>query len=123
LRFQPRIEEARWLTENFPIHAMMDLSDGLAKDLPRLAKASDAGFELDLEALPRHRGCDIEAALCDGEDYELLFAVSSRTAGRVLKRWKKKFSSLPLTRVGRLVADRKAGAELAGGWDHFGECV
>ena len=31
LKFMPRIEEARWLTERFPIHAMMDLSDGLGR--------------------------------------------------------------------------------------------
>ncbi len=37
LRFVPRVEEARWLTENFHLRAMMDLSDGLGSDLPRLA--------------------------------------------------------------------------------------
>ena len=47
LDFIPRIEEARWLTANFSIHAMMDLSDGLGADLPRLAQASGVGFEID----------------------------------------------------------------------------
>ena len=33
LDFEPRLAEARWLAENFDIHAMIDLSDGLAGDL------------------------------------------------------------------------------------------
>src|SRR5690606_13135411 len=40
LDFSPRLAEARWLADNLRPTAMMDLSDGLAKDLPRLAKAS-----------------------------------------------------------------------------------
>ncbi|HKP93702.1 MAG TPA: thiamine-phosphate kinase, partial [Chthoniobacterales bacterium] len=46
LNFVPRLAESRWLTANFPIHAMMDLSDGLGADLPRLAKASGLDFEI-----------------------------------------------------------------------------
>ena len=75
LRFRPRVAEARWLVGQFPIHAMMDLSDGLASDLPRLAMASRLGFEVDLANLPLHRGSSPENGLRDGEDYELLFAV------------------------------------------------
>ena len=45
LNFVPRLEEARWLTEHFRIHAMMDLSDGPGADLPRLAQASGVGFQ------------------------------------------------------------------------------
>src|ERR1051325_5054606 len=49
LRFVPRIQEARWLTRHFSIHAMMDLSDGLGADLPKLARASKLGFIIDNE--------------------------------------------------------------------------
>ncbi len=42
LTFTPRIKEARWLVSNFPLHAMMDLSDGLSSDLQRLVEASPA---------------------------------------------------------------------------------
>lgn len=119
LRFHPRLKEARWLTSRFPVHAMMDLSDGLAKDLPRLAKASGLGFDLDVEALPRHRGCDVGAALNDGEDYELLLALSTRHARRLEEDWASEFHGLPLTKIGRLVMDRSAGKRLRGGWDHF----
>ena len=54
---------------------MMDLSDGLASDLPRLAAASGLGFEVNLASLPLHPGSSPENGLRDGEDYELLFAV------------------------------------------------
>lgn len=120
LRFHPRLNESSWLTENFAIHAMMDLSDGLAKDLPRLARASEAGFHLEFGDIPRNRGCDLAAALSDGEDYELLFAISSRRAAALEKRWKGMFPRLALTRIGELVADVRTGGDLHGGWDHFG---
>src|SRR5947208_3446628 len=74
LRFIPRIAESRWLTKNFSIHAMMDLSDGLGADLPRLARASKVGFEIELENLPLNRRAQIGNAISYGEDYELLFA-------------------------------------------------
>ena len=56
LRFVPRIAESRWLTKNFSVHAMMDLSDGLGADLPRLAVASNLGFRIDKNRLPRAHG-------------------------------------------------------------------
>lgn len=103
LKFVPRIDEARWLTENFPIHAMMDLSDGLGADLPRLAKASGLGFEIDESALPRNRGCSLTEAINDGEDYELLVALSPNDAAPLVAKWRRKFLKLPLTRIGRLI--------------------
>src|SRR6266513_467867 len=56
LQFVPRIAESRWLTKNFSIHAMMDVSDGLGADLPRLAAASRVGFTVETENLPLTRG-------------------------------------------------------------------
>jgi thiamine-monophosphate kinase len=102
LTFIPRIEEARWLTAHFSIHAMMDLSDGLGADLPRLAMASGVGFEMDEAALPRNRGSSLEQAINDGEDYELLFALSPDDARTLEKKWRDKFPRLPLTRIGHL---------------------
>ena len=106
LQFVPRIAESRWLTENFSIRAMMDLSDGLGVDLPRLARAS--------------RGAKIANAISEGEDYELLFAIPPRQSKRLQKEWHKKFPNLDLTRIGSL--NRKSKIEnrkLQGGYVHF----
>jgi thiamine-monophosphate kinase len=100
LQFIPRIVESRWLTRNFSIHAMMDLSDGLGADLPRLAKASRVGFAVEMENLPLARGAKIENAISEGEDYELLFAISRRERNCLLRSWRKKFPRLMLTRIG-----------------------
>jgi thiamine-monophosphate kinase len=120
LNFFPRIDEARWLTANFKVHAMMDLSDGLGTDLPRLAGASKLGFAIDERALPLSHGCTIQQAISGGEDYELLFAVSPRERKRLQKRWQKKFPGLPLTRIGRLnQKSRIENQELKSGYVHF----
>jgi thiamine-monophosphate kinase len=102
LQFIPRIAESRWLTKNFSIHAMMDLSDGLGADLPRLAAASKVGFKIKMQNLPLTRGAKINNAISEGEDYELLFAISPRDRSRLQRAWAKKFPNLPLTRIGSL---------------------
>jgi thiamine-monophosphate kinase len=118
LHFEPRLKEADWLVSHFKPTAMMDLSDGLAKDLPRLAEASKCGFELDFEALPKNSGCGVEQALGDGEDYELLFAIKQEQAEGLIDAWSKQFPDLELSAIGRLV-ERGKGIKLSGGWDHF----
>src|SRR5207244_12627777 len=72
LRFIPRIVESRWLTKNFSIHAMMDLSDGLGADLPRLVRASKVGFKIEMEKLPLTRGVKSIYAISEGVSYALL---------------------------------------------------
>ena len=121
LRFMPRINESRWLTENFRVHAMMDLSDGLGADLPRLAKASKLGFRIDREQLPLARGAKMGDAISDGEDYELLFAISPRNRSRLEKSWREKFPKLLLTRIGRLAQplNNSTPQLLPGGYVHF----
>jgi len=118
LKFTPRIEEARWLTEHFPIHAMMDLSDGLGADLPRLARASGVGFEVDEDALPRQRGCSVHHAIGDGEDYELLFAVSPTVSAELQRCWRKRWP-LELTRIGRLTKAKSSPENWPAGYVHF----
>ena len=120
LCFTPRIQEARWLTKNFRVHAMMDLSDGLGADLPRLARASRLGFEVIEADIPRTRGCTIEQAISDGEDYELLFALSANDRTRLQRAWKKRFPKLPLTRIGRLIQKSEIGnQQFPPGYVHF----
>lgn len=120
LNFVPRITESRWLTEHFSIHAMMDLSDGLGADLPRLAVASKVGFKIDRKSLPLSRGATLENAMSDGEDFELLFSVAPRDRARLEKSWPRRFPSLLLTRIGSL--NRKSAIEnrkLKSGYLHF----
>jgi thiamine-monophosphate kinase len=119
LKFMPRIEEARWLTKHFSVHAMMDLSDGLGADLPRLAHASGVGFEVDENLLPRNRGCPVTQALNDGEDYELLFAISPRDSARLRMRWSREFPRLLLTRIGRFNRKSEIGNRKWHGYVHF----
>lgn len=118
LSFTPRIAEARWLVKHFKPSAMMDLSDGVARDLPRLAKASGCGFEIERELLPVTEGRSVEQALGDGEDFELMFTISASEG--LEKAWGEKFPELELTRIGRLVEEGEGGS-LDGGWDHFGK--
>jgi thiamine-monophosphate kinase len=98
---------------------MMDLSDGLATDLPRLAAASKCGFEIDSSALPKTRGCDSKHAMCDGEDYELLLAVAPRMTSRLRRGWKEMFPNVRLTEIGRLTEPDGPSTELPTGFDHF----
>jgi thiamine-monophosphate kinase len=120
LNFTPRIEESRWLTDHFRLHAMMDLSDGLGADLPRLAKASKVGFAIDEAALPRNRGCSTEQAINDGEDYELLFAISPNDAEALSRQWRRKFPHLPLTRIGSFTSPASPLTHLSfRGYVHF----
>lgn len=83
--FLPRVDWAIELASRFEIHAMLDLSDGLSRDLPRLCEASGVGAIIDAGHVPIHDDArrmndthsPLEHALHDGEDYELLFAAPS----------------------------------------------
>jgi thiamine-monophosphate kinase len=120
LRFIPRIAESRWLTKHFSIQAMMDLSDGLGIDLPRLARASKVGFKIETENLPLTPGAKIGDAISEGEDYELLFAISPRQSKRLQTEWRKKFPKLPLTRIGSLARQSAIrNPQLRSGYVHF----
>ncbi len=121
LRFTPRVAEARWLAQHFRPRAMMDLSDGLASDLPRLAAESGTGFAVDPSLLPRRRGASVRQAVSDGEDFELLFAIApSRRAAKLEAGWKKRFPRVRLTRIGTLAArGTEEGLGRLRGFDHF----
>jgi thiamine-monophosphate kinase len=112
--FIPRLIEGSWLARRGEVCAMMDLSDGLAKDLdsvtpPGLAPALDPG------AIPISRAArqmsvatntdPLYRALCDGEDYELLIVVRGRSNQAAFERaWRKRFPKLKLNHLGHFVA-------------------
>jgi thiamine-monophosphate kinase len=116
LEFEPRLVEARWLAQHFSLHAMLDVSDGLAGDLRHILKASKVGAELLSTAIPISRGArhaakaesaakpPLLAALTDGEDFELLFTVASREAVPLLDAWKKEFPKVALSCIGKIKA-------------------
>lgn len=121
LDFIPRVAEAQWLAEHFQVQAMMDLSDGLAKDLPRMAAASGVSFILHEASLPLNPGCTPAQAWSDGEDYELLLALPSTLTEEQYKLWQSVFPQVPLSFIGNFV-ELGAGKmpSLSGsGWDHF----
>lgn len=117
LTFEPRLEEARWLAAQFPVHAMIDLSDGLAGDVRHLVNSSRCGVEISSEAVPVSRSAKtvarqggktaLGAALTDGEDFELLFSVPAGSAVDLLDSWKQRFPDLRLSCIGRLTQDRR----------------
>ncbi|HTV39974.1 MAG TPA: thiamine-phosphate kinase [Candidatus Sulfotelmatobacter sp.] len=140
LDFEPRIVEARWLADHFSIHAMADLSDGLAGDLRHILTASHVGAELLKTAIPVSRAAKLEsrktslakpalvAALTDGEDFELVFTVPGKDAVKLLDTWKQQFPKVKLTCIGKIIAgegitlrDKNGVQKLdARGYAHFG---
>ena len=117
LTFVPRLAEGRWLARKGLASALMDLSDGLGADLPRLARASGVSFHLDEDAIPRSRGATIHAAVNDGEDYELLFTVRPARVAALKKMWPFR---TPLHCIGVLGPRGKNQSRLsAHGFDHF----
>ncbi len=125
---QPRLALGQWLAENRLATAMMDLSDGLSTDLPRLCAASRVGAQIDGHFLPTTSLAEFgdaqDLALNGGDDYELLFTVRKRNATRVPRN----LHGLRLTHIGEITRERqilirtkegKATRLQSGGWDPF----
>ena len=143
---RPRIREGQFLASHTRLHAMLDLSDGLAQDLgrileigstPRAAAEDGVGAVLDgrgladllgengCGALARRLGLDPLAIVLEGgEDYELLFTAPAGGPERIASRFRRRFG-IPLTRIGTI--EGRPGLHLEGqtkriaaaGYDHF----
>jgi thiamine-monophosphate kinase len=118
LTFKPRLAEGQWLARQRLASSLMDLSDGLGADLPRLAAASGLSFRLEEKTIPKARGATLQAALNDGEDYELLFTVKPARAETLKKMWP---FVTPLHCIGVMLGRRQRSAESLSfhGFDHF----
>ncbi|HMD07740.1 MAG TPA: thiamine-phosphate kinase [Candidatus Acidoferrum sp.] len=130
---EPRLALGRWLAENRLASAMMDLSDGLSTDLPRLCAASGVGARLTASKIPVVRvprgeqagdASMRDLALHGGDDYELLFTVPRKK----LKRIPRSQNGIPITAIGEIMKKRmlllvdEAGREVPLpnlGWDPF----
>ena len=95
LTFEPLVSEARTLARAVNIHAMIDISDGLAVDLHHITTESGCGARILAEYIPvsaaalelakKTSKTALQHCLEDGEDYELLFTVSGGDAESVEK--------------------------------------
>jgi thiamine-monophosphate kinase len=109
LTFTPRVREAMRLHELADLHAMIDISDGLAADLHHICRESGCGAEIDAGAVPisedARRMSDarspLDHALGDGEDFELLFAVDAVAGQKLLDS--QPIPGLTLVCIGRCV--------------------
>jgi thiamine-monophosphate kinase len=118
--FTPRLAEGAWLARHSAVRAMLDISDGLAKDLRALTPPRTTPA-LDASALPLRRGADVRAALTDGEDYELVFALAARTdRAKFSAAWHRAFPKTRLTCLGRFVSVHAAPAHTVNLADYRG---
>lgn len=135
LRPRPRVREGQWLGEAGGVTAMMDLSDGLGLDLPRLLGESGVGARVDVDRLPIDEATRAVAAALGvdppswatggGEDYELLLTCEPEALGR-LQRGLAEAWGTRLTPIGEITTARSVrwasgGREVAvaRGYEHF----
>jgi len=134
---EPRLREARVIAGARCATSMMDLSDGLADDLPRLCQQSGVGARVRAGDIPIHRACsfvadrlgisDRQLAITGGEDYELLLTCPP-AAVQELASALSEATGTQLTVIGEIIAEEEVllmdadGSErsLGAGFDHFG---
>ncbi len=119
--FEPRLRFAQqWAEVAGTIQACTDISDSLGVDLTKMAKASEVGFEIDLDSIPiaaaahtlavTSQRTALQHAMSDGEDFELIIAVATDVMSRVLAETQ----DIPLTRIGQFTESSEWLATQAG---------
>jgi thiamine-monophosphate kinase len=131
---EPRTRVGLLLGRNRAATACVDLSDGLADAVRRIAEASGVGAAIEASAVPvdpdaskwfsGHGSEPLAAAMTGGDDYELLFAVRPRLRGRLSAAIR--HGNVPITRIGvctddgAVVVQRGSAREpITGGYTHF----
>ncbi len=112
--FEPRVNEAILLNDRYTLHAGIDVSDGLSLDLSRLAAESGCGAMIEAKTIPISQAAHelaiarsdgvtpFDHALADGEDFELILAVSPDEADRILAD---RPLNVPITCIGEFVPE------------------
>jgi len=132
LEFEPRVDEALKIVQIADLHAMMDISDGLSTDLNRICHQSGLGALVEASAIPisddaRTATDPLDAALNEGEDFELLFTLSPEQWDRLHRRWDDRVPITEIgtiTRTGRMeirMLDGRAVELKPGGYDHLAD--
>jgi len=110
VKFCPRVKEARFLSSNFKITSMIDLSDGLALDLYRIISLNKKGAVVYKELIPLSKSSNFKNALYDGEDFELLFTVEPESEKKLIQQ--QKIVGTGIARIGH-ITDIKFGYKYA----------
>ena len=103
---RPQVAEGLWLGRRHEVHAMMDISDGLASDIRHIMERSGVGAAIDTERIPAAADADIRTAACAGEDYVLLLTAECADAERLAADFLARFGA-PLHPVGRITDGRE----------------
>lgn len=137
-RPDPQLQEGAWLARQKGVHAMMDISDGLASDIHRIMEESHCGAHIHVEQLPisenLKRASELfgwqreNLALTAGEDYCLLLTVDPEAFGEISRSYLTKFQT-PLYPLGTILPKHdliytlhgKPYTLIGGGFDHFKE--
>jgi len=109
---EAQVAEGLWLGAREEVHAMMDISDGVASDIRHIMERSSVGADIDLERIPADS--DIRTALCAGEDYKLLLTVAAGSFAAVAEDFERRFSR-PLYPIGRITGENGVLRWLRGG--------
>ncbi|MEG1885781.1 MAG: thiamine-phosphate kinase [Alistipes sp.] len=100
----PQIAEGIWLGGRSEVHAMMDISDGIASDVRHIMEQSHVGVEVDTEQIPTV--VELETALCAGEDYKLLFTADAEDAASLCANFSGHFGR-DLYPIGRITDSQR----------------
>ena len=136
----PRVKEAEFLSRNIDIHAMIDVSDGLASEVGHICRCSSVGAEIEealfpiddeTRAVAAHFDDDaLDYALSGGEDFELVFTADEKAVNAVKVKFEEQFS-IQLSKIG-IVTPAERGIVLCtkqnkikqlheSGWNHFSQ--
>lgn len=96
---QARIVEGAWLGNKKEVHALMDISDGIASDIKHIMESSGVGAQIDIKLIPTDY--DIRFATTGGEDYELLLTVAEEHFATIAEAFTAA-TGTSLTAIGRI---------------------